>query len=1142
MMVGNHRLLHSVQLASAFRGQKMTNRRQRFCVNTIHFAVLSLCIVACLALLAFSADAQELNPNWFLQMRYRTLGPEGNRADAIVGEPGNPMVDYIGAASGGIFKTTDGGLRWTPIFDKQDVMSIGSLAIASSAHNIIWAGTGEAFYNRIATSIGDGIYKSTDGGTTWKHMGLENTGRIARIVIDPTNPDIVFAAAVGSGFAPSQDRGVFRTTDGGKTWQRVLFVDENTGAADVAMDPHDPQTLLAGTWQLTIHTWDLHSGGPGSGIFISHDGGSTWTRIVGHGLPDHPVGKTAVAIAPSDGQRMYALVQDKHPGFYRSDDGGQNWRLVNQNDEINERSPYYNRFTVDPVDEDRIYFVSVGITRSLDGGATDQPFGGGGDNHDFWIDPTNPNRMMIAHDGGASITLNRGVSWQPVNLPIAQLYHVTTDNAVPYFVYANEQDNGSWRISSNSWGGGISAKAELRVGGCESGFTVPDKVNNEIVYSGCYDGGLDRFDLKTLQTRDVKIWPVSLYGWTPADVKYRWNWTFPIAISPNDHNIVYVGSQYVHETTDGGASWKEISPDLTRNDKSHEQNSGGVSNDNLFTFDGATLWSIAESPEKKGLIWAGSNDGLVHVTQDGGAHWADVTGNIPNLPHWAIISNIEPSHFDAGTAYLAADDHLQGGNQPLIYKTTDYGATWTQISAGIPQSVFSYISCVKEDPKRPGLLFASDQNSVYFSINDGKNWSLLQSNMPHAPASWIDVQGEFGDLVVSTYGRGIWLMDDITPLRELNSAVLSSDVHLFSLRPAYRWKPEGGYGASGRGAEGAQPPPYGADINYFIKSGPVMEEQPQERVSGVFRGPGAPPQTENSSQHQNATITILDADGRTVRVLHGTTNAGINRVWWDLRYEAPHQPLLVTSPPDAGWVATDTKGRRIRTWDLDFSYNAPVAPPGKYTVRLAVNGQTFEQPLEIIKDPRSAGTLADIREQIDFGLQIRDSMNTLAGLIGRTEWIKRQADETIAMLGSHPQQAQLVAAARDLEDKATKTEEPMFDVYLTGAREDQFRNPDQLWEWLATLNREITEDSADFPPTEQQLEVYKMLTEKLKSVQAGFDALCKRDVQAFNRAMRQNDLAGISVPPAAALTFAPPQRSMFGDFPIGADAPANPDN
>jgi len=1116
------------------------------------FELVRLAVLVSISLFAFPAGAQQLNSNWFSQMRYRTLGPEGNRTDAIVGEPGNPMVNYVGAASGGIFKTTDGGLRWTPIFDKEDVMSIGALAIAPSAHNIIWAGTGEPFYNRVATSIGNGIYKSTDGGATWKHTGLENTGRIARIIVDPTNPDIVFAAAVGSGFAPSQDRGVFRTADGGKTWQRVLFVDENTGAADLAMDAHDPQTLLAGTWELTVHTWDLHSGGPGSGIFISHDGGTTWTRVVGHGFPTHPIGKTAVAIAASDGQRMYALVQDKHPGFYRSDDGGQSWRLVNQNDEINERSPYYNRFTVDPVDEDRIYFVTVGITRSLDGGVTDHPFGGGGDNHDFWIDPTNPNRMMIAHDGGASITLDRGQSWQSVNLPIAQIYHVLTDDAIPYFVYANEQDNGSWRISSNGWGGGISAKADLRVGGCESGFTVPDTTNNEIVYSGCYDGGLNRFDLKTVQTRDIKVWPVSYYGWTPADVKYRWNWTFPIAISPNDHNVVYVGSQYVHETTNGGGSWKEISPDLTRNDKSHQQNSGGVSSDNLFTFDGATLWSISESPKAKGLIWVGSNDGLVHITRDAGAHWTDVTDKLPNLPHWATISNIEPSHFDAGTAYLAADDHLQGGNDPLIYKTADYGATWTLISGGIPKSVFSYISCVKEDAGRKGLLFAASQNSVYFSIDEGKNWTLLQNNMPHAPASWIDVQPRFGDLVVSTYGRGIWAMDDISPLRELTPEVLNSDVHLFTVRPAYRWRAEGGYGAGGRGS--AQPPQYGADINYFVKNGPPMSAAGAGGGFGGGRGGGGrggagggQGDTTRGAEggggtRQGVTVTILDAEGKSVRTIRGTNNAGINRVWWDLRYEAPHQPLLVTPPPDAPWVETTTQGRRIRAWDLDLSYNAPVAPPGKYTVRLNVNGQTMEQPLEVIKDPRSAGTPEEIRAQVNFGLQIRDSLETLAGLIGRTEWIKRQADENIALLGSNPQQAQLVAAARGLEEKATKTEAPMFDVYLTGAREDQFRNPDQLWEWLAALNREITEDSADFAPTEQQLEVYKMLTDKLKSVQAAFETLSTKDVAEFNGLMQQNKLAGISVPPVSALTFAPVQRSIFGDFPIGAQLPENPNN
>ncbi|HVC18759.1 MAG TPA: hypothetical protein VNE16_01675 [Vicinamibacterales bacterium] len=1069
-------------------------------------------VLLCVALLAAPASAQQLDPAWLGALQYRTLGPAGNRADAIVGEPGNPLVAWVGAASGGIFKTTDGGVHWKPVFDRQDVMSIGALAVAPSAHNVVWAGTGEAFYIRNATSIGNGVYKSVDGGLTWTHMGLDQTGRIARIVIDPTNPDIVFAAAVGSGFTPSQDRGIFRTTDGGRTWKRVLFVDDNTGASDVAIDPHNPQTLLAGTWQLAIHTWNLDSGGPGSGVYISHDGGTTWTRIVGHGLPTHPIGKVAVGIAPSDGQRMYALVQDASPGFYRSDDGGRTWRLVNQHHDIDERAPYYTRFVIDPTDENRIYFVSVFITLSKDGGATEHVIPGGGDNHDFWIDPTNHDRMMIASDGGAEITLTRGRSWQNVNLPIAQIYHVYADDAVPYFVYGNEQDNGSWRISSDPWAGGIGAKAEIKVGGCESGFTVP--ATDDIIYSGCYDGGLDRFDVKTMQTRDVKVWPEATYGWAPAGVKYRWNWTFPIAVSPHDPGVVYVGSQYVHETTDGGATWKVISPDLTRNDKSHQQDSGGPGRDNLYTFDGDTLWSIAESPKAKGLIWAGSNDGLLHVTRDGGAHWTDVSANIPGLPHWATISNIEPSHFDAGTAYIAVDDHMQGDNAPLIYETADYGKTWRLISAGIPKSVFSYVACVKEDPVRPGLLFAATQNAVYVTLDDGQHWMPLQSNLPHAPASWLAIQPRFGDLLVSTYGRGIWVMDDISPLRQLTPQVLASAAHLFTPRPAYRWRAEGGYGGNGFGPGGLQPPPYGADINYFLKTG------------------GEP-----------VSIAIVDAGGHIIRTIDGTSRQGLNRVDWDLREESARRPLLLTPPVGAPWVETTTKGRPIRTWDLDLSYAPPLAPPGTYTVKLTVGGQTFQQPLQVVKDPRSTGTLQDIQAQVAFSLQIRDAMNRLAGLIGRTEWIRRQLAELSIMLEKSPQPHAVVDAVRSLEDKALAVESAMFDVHLTGAREDQFRNPIRLWGQLGALNREITEDSADFAPTTQQRAVLQQFSGRLEQIQTSFTQLIDRDVAAFNKLMREHQLAGISVPPASAIRYAPPFRRFApGDLPQGAEPPEGPGN
>ncbi len=1073
------------------------------------FRRLGMAVLVGCAAVALPAQAQQVDPAWLSALQYRTLGPRGNRIDAVAGEPGNPLVAFAGAASGGVFKTTDGGTTWRPMFDHQDAMSIGSLAIAPSAHNIIWAGTGEAFYIRNTTSIGNGIYKSVDGGQTWQHMGLDGTGRIARIVIDPRNPDVVFAAAVGSGFAASQDRGVYRTTDGGKTWTRVLFVNEDTGAADIAIDQQNPQTLIAGAWPFTVRTWNLGSGGPGSGVYLSHNGGATWKKIEGHGLPTHPVGKIAVGIAPTDGQRMYALIQDTHPGFYRSDDGGQNWRLVNQEDQIDERAPYYTRFAIDPHDENRIYFVSVFISLSLDGGSTVKTISGGGDNHDFWIDPRDSTRMIIAGDLGLSLTVNQGKTWNDIGLPIAQIYHVYADDAVPYFVYGNEQDNGSWRISSNPWGGGVSAKAEIKVGGCESGFTIPDTTTNTIAYSGCYDGGLDRFDLETMQTRDIKVWPVSSYGWTPADVKYRWNWTFPIALSPADHNRLYVGSQYVHETSDGGASWKVISPDLTRNDKSHQQDSGGPGHDNLYTFDGATLFSIAESPKKPGLIWAGSNDGLLHVTTDAGAHWTDVTAHIPDMPHWATINSIDPSHFDAATAYIAVDDHLQGDNAPLIYKTTDTGASWTLISAGIPKSVFSYVACVKEDPVRRGLVFAATQNAVYVSLDDGAHWTPLQNNMPHAPASWLAIQPRFGDLLVSTYGRGIYALDDIRPLRELTPDVLRSTAHLFTLRPAYRFRAEGGYGANGFGGEFLQPPKYGADINYFLKSG-----------------------------SDPVTITILDAGGHTIRTLKGTNRAGINRVYWDLREEPARQPLLLTPPPDAPWVATTRDGRRIRTWDLDFSYNPPLAPPGPYTVKVTVGGQTQQQPLQVLKDPRSAGTQADIDAQVTFALKIREAMNQLAGLIGQSEWIRRQLAETEAMLGGSPSDQALLEAARDLEAKTVKVEGTMFDVHLTGAREDQFRNPIQLWGQLGTLNREITEDSADFAPTSQQQEVMTQFTERLQAIANNFSHLVDSDIAAFNHELDQHKLQGISVPPASSIRYAaPPERFIPGDFPIGAEPP-----
>ncbi len=1017
--------------------------------------------------------AQQVPPAALHALRFRPLGPLGGRVNAVAGEPGNPLVAYLGAASGGIFKTTDGGQRWFPVFDHQDNLAIGALAVSPSHPNQVWAGTGDPFFIRSATASGDGIYKSTDRGATWTRMGLRLSGRIARIVVDPDHANIVFAAVVGSAFAPSPDRGLYRSRDGGKSWRRVLFVNPHTGASDVALDPNHPNTVLCGMWQLSIHTWNLDSGGPGSGLYLSHDGGDHWTHLTGHGLFSRPVGKIAVGIAPSDGRRMYALVQDRHPGFYRSDDGGASWRLVNQNDQIAERPPYYTRFTIDPRDPDRIYFVSVSITLSRDGGSTQHPLPVGGDNHDLWINPTDPDRILVADDLGASLTLDRGREWHNVALPIAQIFHALPDDAVPYFVYANQQDSSSWRIPSRLLGGGMDARAKVPVGGCESGFAVPDTSNNQIVYAGCYGGGLDRFDLRNLQTRDIRVYPDAAYGWPPARVKYRWNWTFPIALSPLDHNQIYVGSQFLHTSTDGGASWRTISPDLTRDDPSHQADSGGVSRDNIFGFDGATLWSIAASPRQPGLIWVGSNDGLVHLTRNGGLSWTDVTPHIPGLPRWATISDIEPSHASAATAYLAADDHLQGDNDPLIYKTTDYGATWTAIGGGIPHSLFSSVNCVKQDPARPGLLYAATQNGIFFTLDDGQHWNSLQLNLPHAPVSWLAVQPRFGDLVVSTFGRGIYILDDLSPLRQLTPQVLAAPAFLFVPRPTYRFRAEGGYSRN-PSLPGLHPPPNGAILNYFLA-----------RDSGT------------------AVLTILDAAGHPIRTLRGPARAGLNRLVWNLRETPAHPPLLFNPPPDAPWVATPPAGRRLRTWDLDFSLDGPMAPPGVYTVRLRVAGQTLVQHLRLLKDPKSSGTEADISSQVAFARQVRDGLDATATLIGQWEGIRRQA---------------ATPDARALGALALADESRLFDVYLTGAREDQFRNPDQLWEQWSTLNHEITDDSADFAPTAPQRAALARFSAALHACQAAYASFLAHNLAAYNALHPQRPIAPL---PASEVKYAP---------------------
>src|SRR5215813_2778336 len=741
---------------------------------------LSLLIGLFLALLPLS-QAQESTRDVLGNLRYRFIGPVGNRLTSVVGIPGDSNTYYVGAASGGVWKTTDGGVHWDPVFDDQPVSSIGALAIAPSDPNIVWAGTGEPWI-RSHISVGQGIYKSTDAGKNWTLMGLEKTGRISRIVIDPRNPDIVIACALGHAYGPQPERGVFRTADGGKTWDRVLFTDENCGCADIGMDNSNPRILFAGMWPLEIHTWGRESGGPGSGLFKSTDGGLTWRKLTGRGLPTKTTGKVTVALARSNANRVYALIetgdgapykgQDSDRGkLWRSDDGGENWRLVGYDRSLGGRTHYYFKMFVSPENENETYYLTASFGTSLDGGETLRPSTGfgsspGGDNHDMWIDPTNANRMAVANDGGVSISVTRGRTWDRIQLPIAQIYHVTVDNQIPYYVYGNKQDGPSYRGPSRTGGGGfggggIPRSAWQSVAGGESGWATPDPGDKNLVWSsasgsGSVGGIVELFDLRNGQSRNVEVWPDQINGSPAADLKYRFVWTMPLTISPHDRNKIYVGSQYVHQTTDAGNSWQLISPDLTSNDKSKQGFSGGLTGDNIGVEYAPVVFAIAESPKEKGLIWAGTNDGLVQLTRDGGKNWVNVTKNIPALPPWGTISNIEASRYNAGTAYITVDFHQVNNRDPFVYKTNDYGQTWKAITNGIPRSMLSYAHCVREDPVRKGLLYLGTENALYVSFDDGENWQPLQSGLPHAPVYWLTIQDHFNDLVISTYGRGFW--------------------------------------------------------------------------------------------------------------------------------------------------------------------------------------------------------------------------------------------------------------------------------------------------------------------------------------------------------------------------------------------------
>ncbi|MEH6618386.1 WD40/YVTN/BNR-like repeat-containing protein [Maribacter arcticus] len=1038
-------------------------------------------LITPLFFLVFLSTLAQTQSSIFENLEFRFIGPEGNRTIAIAGIPEDPMTTYIGAASGGLWKTTDAGSTWKPIFDDQEVSSIGSLAITPTNPDIVWVGTGETFVIRPAHAMGDGIYKSIDGGKTWKNMGLEKTGRIGRVIVHPTNPDIVYAAALGHTYGKQQERGVYKTVDGGETWKRIFFIDENTGAAELAIDPKNPDRLLVGMWSIQINTWGLNSGGPGGGVYRTTDGGENWEPLNTKGLPggkDHPVGKTAVAISYSNPNIVYALFEIESPALYRSEDFGETWTLQTRNHDIAERAPYYTRMAVSTTDPNELYFASVKFSISKDGGKTIKGgYSAGGDNHDIWIDPSNADRIMVAHDGGASISINHGETFQRIVLPIAQMYHVSVDDQIPYNVYGNRQDGYSYKGPSNSRQGYIPLGLWQSVGGCESGFAQPDPFDNDIVWSGCYDGGLQRYNAKTGHVRDVRVWPEAGYGWEPGKLKYRWHWNFPLAFSPHTKNRVYVGSQFVHKSDDGGQSWQVISPDLTLNDKTHQQNSGGIAVDNLMTFDGSVLFSIEESELEPGLIWTGSNDGQVQLTKNGGSNWTNVTANISDLPKWGTIANIEVSRYKKGAAYITVDLHQMGDFNPYVYKTEDYGLSWKLISSTVPKSVHSFAHVIKEDPKREGMLYLGVDNGLYISYDDGVNWMRLRNNLPPSPVYWLEIQERFDDLVVGTYGRGYYILDNVAPLREFDLDAKNKSAHLFSLRPAYRFIDQQSIKTDGPSLNSGTNPAYGADINYYLQD----------------------------STNQKVEIQVLTDNDEIIRTLKGKQNAGIHRVMWDLRYEPTYKAKLKTTPPGRPWVQLNGEGwRPLVTWDLDLwrGQFGPRVVPKNYKIKLIVGEEEFIRELEVVKDPNSEASLEELTEQVAFSLELRDAMNLAVTMINDIETIRAELNEIIPKLERSGDRKK----SQELRTVAETIIASLYDIQLTGAREDAFRSPIKLYGRLSALASDIGAFGADFKPTDQQREVYAIFNKRLKDVDAKFKKFIDVDIKKLNIQLKKSEL------------------------------------
>jgi photosystem II stability/assembly factor-like uncharacterized protein len=1055
-------------------------------------------LIIALALLTTPLYAQS---DLLKQLQYRSIGPyRGGRSAAVTGVPSQPFVYYYGSTGGGVWKSTDGGINWESVSDNSvfGTGSVGAIAVADSDPNTVYVGMGESPI-RGNVSHGDGVYKSTDAGKTWKRVGLEDTRQIARIRINPKNSDLVYVAALGHVWGPNDQRGVFRSKDGGKTWEKVLSRGNKAGAIDLIIDPSNPNILYAGFWEVYRKPWTLESGGPGGGIFKSTDGGDTWNELTrNNGLPKGTVGKVGIAVSPANSDRIWAVVEAEDGGVFRSDNGGTSWTRVNEERRLRQRAWYYSRIYADPKNVDSVYVLNTGFYRSNDGGRTFTPIGvPHGDNHDLWIAPDDSNRMIESNDGGSNVSFNGGRSWTEQDQPTAQFYRVALDNDFPYNVYGAQQDNSTVRIASRNTEGGIGTSDWYDVGGGESGWIAPSPKDSQIVFAGSYGGLTTRSDHRTGQQRDINPYPNNPMGAGADVLKYRFQWNFPLLFSPHDPNKLYTAANVLFMSTDEGSSWQVISPDLTRNDKSKQASSGGpITKDNTSIEYYGTIFAVMESPVQAGTIWTGSDDGLVQLTRDGGKNWSNVTPDKNIMPEWIQINSLEASPHDPATAYIAATMYKWDDNKPYLYRTNDYGKTWKKITNGIPETTFTRV--IREDPNKRGLLYAGTETGMYVSFDNGDHWQSMQLNLPIVPITDLAIQKREKELVVATQGRAFWILDDLPVLHEMMDAggfSAAKETKLYKPKESYRM-PGGGF-PLGPTATLGRNPANGVVVYYSLKAKPTADVDLEFLDSGgksirkftarvkragegaaAAQAPAGPPPGEGGFGGGGAPPPV-------------PIEVGLNRFVWDTRY-----PDAVRFPGMILW-AGETRG--------------PKLPPGTYQVKLTVEGKSYTQNFEIKSDPRLTTTPADYAKQLELGLKIRDKLSETHNAIIQIRDVRKQVEDLLKRVAGQPNFKVVNDAGTALNKKLTTIEEALYQT-KNQSSQDPLNFPIRLNNKLAALGGVV--GSAEAAPTAQSYAVYDEVVTQIDAELRKLAQLMQADVPAFNQLVRDQNIPAVVVKPA----------------------------